>query len=83
MEKWAMAKEWTDEEVRQEIADALRIFREDKFEKFVRSKIGPVTPGDNNGDDKTPPTPPRGDKQEGATAPKKRSLWWGDLNEQS
>lgn len=79
-----MAKEWTDEEVRAEIAAAVAIVREDRFEQFVRSKIGPTgsaggPPG--NGD---PKSPPRGDAKESVTEKKRRSLWWGeDLDEQA
>lgn len=77
-----MAKEWTDEEVRAEIAAAVSIVREDRFEKFVRSKIGPADPGNGDGPS-DPKTPPRGEPKDAPTDKKKRSLWWGEeLTEQ-
>jgi hypothetical protein len=79
-----MAKEWTDEEVKQEIADAVRIVREDKFEGFVRQLVGrpagSVTVDDKDSGKGEVKSPPRGAPVEGATATKKRSLWWGELS---
>ncbi len=71
-----MPKEWTDEDVQAEIAEAVRIVREDKFEAFVRTKL-PAPPADQNGgNDKS------GDGANGnggnPIAPKgKKSLFWG------
>lgn len=76
-----MAKEWTDEEVQAEIAAAVAIVREDRFEGFVRGLLGKPNDSSDNGSD--PKSPPRGNPVEGATNPKKRSLWWGDLSESS
>lgn len=74
-----MAKEWTDEEVSAEIANAVRIVREDKFEAFVRSKVGTNSgdagnPNDASGNSGNGNTGASGD---GNPTPK-RSLWWGD-----
>ena len=68
----AMAKEWTDEEVSAEIAKAVGIVREDRFEKFVRGKLGTPAPG--NG----PPAPPAKDEPTGDLKPPRKGLWWGD-----
>lgn len=77
-----MPKEWTDEEVRAEIAAAVSIVREDRFEKFVRSKIGPADQGNGNGP-ADPKTPPRGEPAANPADKKKKSLWWGEeLDEQ-
>lgn len=75
-----MSKEWTDDEVRAEIAEAIKIVREDRFEQFVRSKIGPVG---GNSEPTEPKAPPRGEPKDAPTDKKKRSLWWGeDLNQE-
>lgn len=72
-----MGKEWTDEEVAEEIKNAVAIVREDRFEAFVRSRTGQTNDnppsgngqsdnGGNGGGNDNPP-------------PKKgRSLWWGE-----
>jgi len=72
-----MPKEWTDDDVKAEIADAVRIVREDKFEAFVRGKL-PAQPTDPNGGNGQ-----SGNAGDGSgnnpTAPKgKKSLWWGE-----
>lgn len=70
-----MAKEWTDDEVSAEIAAAVAIVREDKFEAFVRTKL-PQTPADQNGG-----TGQSGDGGNGGgndPDKKKKSLWWGE-----
>ena len=72
-----MAKEWTDEEVSKEIADAVAIVREDRFEAFVRGLQSPSNSNQNGGDDKP------GDSGNGGgndpTAPKKRkAIFWGE-----
>jgi len=69
-----MPKEWTDEEVQAEISAAVAIVREDRFEKFVRDKVGGSGSGDPGKGDKTPPPA----KEGGNPPPTKRSLWWGD-----
>jgi hypothetical protein len=71
-----MSKEWTDEEVQAEISAAVAIVREDRFEKFIRARIGePSGDGKPTKDEKTPPAPNDPPKND---PPKKRSLWWGD-----
>lgn len=74
-----MPKEWTDEEVQKEIADAVAIVREDRFEKFVR---GNVSQQQNN------PTKTNNPPNSGGTNPdpnagnkKRKSLWWGETDE--
>lgn len=67
--------ELTDE-AKAEIAEAVRIVREDRFEAYVRDRLGATPP--TNG----PPAPPA--KPEPTTEPpkEKKGLWWGDaLNE--
>lgn len=71
-----MAKEWTDEEVQNEIREAIRIVREDRFETFVRGRIAPPS-NDQNGNGNPPtnnPPPPNGAP---GSEPKKKSLFWG------
>lgn len=69
------------DEARAEIAAAVAIVREDRFEQFVRGRLqGPAS-------DKSPkpgdPPPPKTDDGSGPK-PEKRGLFWGDrLNEQS
>ena len=75
-----MAKEWTDDEVKSEIADAIRIVREDKFEAFVRGKLGNSSTnqndtGNGSGDSGNGNS---GDDGKGNPAPKKKGLWWGE-----
>lgn len=75
-----MAKEWTDDEVQSAIAEAVRIVREDKFETFIRGRLG------NSSNDKNDPNDGSGNSGdgnkdnggEGNPPPKKRGLWWGD-----
>lgn len=72
-----MPKEWNDDDVKAEIADAVRIVREDKFEAFVRGKL-PAPPVDQNGGKDQPGNDGNGGGND-PTAPKaKKSLWWGD-----
>lgn len=69
-----MGKEWTDDDVKAEIAEAVRIVREDKFEAFVRSRTGTQTPqgsGSAPPPKQTPPEPPEPTKV-------KKGLWWGE-----
>jgi hypothetical protein len=71
------AKEWTDEEVQAEIREAVHIVREDRFEKFVRGKVGGATPPAGG------PTPPPGKPGDppAEPKPKRKALWWGDALE--
>lgn len=70
-------KQWTDDEVKSEIADAVRIVREDKFEAFVRGKL-PAPPDDKNGGNGNPPSGQSGNPGDPGSSSKKRSLWWGE-----
>lgn len=75
-----MAKEWTDDEVRSEIKEAIRIVREDRFESFVRGRLGNSS---DNKDDKgngsgNSGNGNSGDGGTGNTSPKKKGLWWGE-----
>lgn len=75
-----MAKEWTDDEVRSEIKEAIRIVREDRFESFVRGRLGNST---DNKDDKgngsgNSGNGNSGDGGKGDSSPKKKGLWWGE-----
>lgn len=78
--------EWTDDDVRKEIRDALKIAREDGLVKGlaeVRDMLAKLTAGpdghtdDNPGD---PKPPPAGDPKDSGDKTKKprRSLWWGE-----
>jgi len=71
------------DEAKAEIAEAVRIVREDRFESFVRGRLsGPSTdPAPKPGD---PPPPKPGDPVEppaGNPETKKRGLYWGDFAE--
>jgi len=69
-------REWTDDEVKAEIAAAVKIVAEDRERATyaeLHGKYGaPVNPEDK-GDGKTPP--PAKDKED--DKPPKTSLWWG------
>lgn len=71
-----MAKEWNDDEVKGEIAEAVRIVREDKFEAFVRGRQSsqPNDQGNPNNAPANQPPPPNG--APGST-PKKKGIFWG------
>lgn len=73
-----MAKEWTDEEVKAEIAEAVRIVREDKFEAFVRGRMGNAPESGGKPGSAPPPTDP---KDPGKETSKRGSLWWGQALE--
>ena len=70
-------KEWTDVEVKGEIADAVRIVREDKFEAFVRGKL-PTPPNDQNGGKDQSGNDGNGGGNDPNASKKKGSLWWGE-----
>lgn len=71
-----------------EIAAAIAIVREDRFEKHVRATLSKHTPPTPPKPDTPPPTPPKPDappppppKPDAPppdTPPKRASLWWGD-----
>lgn len=71
-----MPKEWTDDDVKAEIAAAVAIVREDKFEAFVRDKFPKTNDNQGSGNAGTGNVG-TGNSGDGQTKPKK-SLWWGD-----
>ena len=71
-----MPKEWSDEEVKSEIADAIRIVREDRFEAFVRGRVAP-TNDDKNGTSDKSGDGGNSNQGDGSGKPKK-GLWWGE-----
>jgi hypothetical protein len=71
-----MAKEWTDDEVSKEIADAVQIVREDRIETMLRKHLSPKT--DNDGRSDPPPSGGNNADPNGAP-PKKKSLFWGEI----
>jgi hypothetical protein len=82
-----MGKQWTDEEVRAEIAAAVKIVREDR-ERAEYTRLHATygaSSGDNgnNQPNNGPPAPPKKEEEgEGESIVAKRSIWWGDsLNE--
>jgi hypothetical protein len=73
------SKEWNDDEVKAEIADAVRIVHEDREKQTYNSlheKYG-RTPESDPQDGKNGP-PPKKDAPEGDTPKKRRSLYWGE-----
>lgn len=71
-----------------EIAEAIRIVREDKFEAYVRSRTPQVDPPKKEdeiivSDDKEKVTPPpqkeKEKEKEIEQSPKRRSAYWGEL----
>lgn len=71
------------EDAKKELAEAIRIVREDRFEKFAREHIGKARASENtppkvDGPDAPPPKvdPPEGEDD----SPKPRkSAYWGEL----
>jgi hypothetical protein len=74
-----MTNELTDE-AKAEIAEAIRIVREDKFETYIRTKHfptkAPETEPPVEGDPNKIEPPPR--KEPEVEPPKKKGLYWGD-----
>jgi hypothetical protein len=68
-------KEWTDEEVQKEIADAIAIVREDRFETFVRGKFPAQSTDQNGGKDQSGSG---GDSGGNDSSKKRKAIWWGD-----
>lgn len=79
-----MADELTDA-AKKEIADAIRIVREDRFEAYVRERMTKETTeppkNDPPKDGPTPPPPVPQPENPAPEAPKKRGLWWGETDE--
>lgn len=65
-------------EAKAEIAEAIRIVREDRFEKFLRERLG--KPSGNDPPNPTPP-PPKDPTNDPPTDPPKRGLWWPEHTE--
>ncbi len=70
-----MPKEWTDDEVKAEIAAAIQIVREDKIDSLIRRRLSPA-PNDPNNPGTNPP-PPGGNNPNPNPSAKRGSLWWG------
>jgi len=67
------------DEAKAEIAEAIRIVREDRFEGFVRTRLsGPKSDTDPKSGDAPPPK-----KDDASTNQpvKKRGLYWGDASD--
>lgn len=71
-----MAREWTDDEVKKEIAEAVQIVREDRLETFIRGRFA-STNNDPNNNPNTPTDSGGGNPTDTGQKPKK-GLWWGD-----
>lgn len=72
-----MPKEWNDDDVKAEIAAAIAIVREDKFEAFVRTKLA-SNAGDKNGGDGKSGDGGNSGGNDGTPPKGKKSLWWGE-----
>jgi len=75
------------EDAKKEIAEAIRIIREDRFERFAREslskhapKVDPIITDDPEKDGPTPP-PEKDPEPEPEPTPKSRSRYWGDIFE--
>jgi len=78
----AKGREWTDDEVKAEIAAAVRIVAEDRERaEYTRlhEKYKPDPDTDPAGNGKTPP--PKKDGDDGEPPKPKRGLWWGVSDE--
>lgn len=70
--------ELTDE-AKAEIAAAIAIVREDRFERFVRGRLsGPSSDTDPKAGDPPPPKPGDPVPSDPSNPVKKRGLYWGD-----
>ena len=85
-----MAKKWTDEEVQEEIKNAVKIVQEDReradyarlHERYGKAPEGDSGSGDSsNGDGKKAPPTKEGETEPPVESGGKRSLWWGDATE--
>lgn len=77
-----MAKEWTDDEVQEEIRKAVAIVREDREKATyaeLHSRYGQKPEGEE-GKEGGPTPPPKKDKTE-ETSKKKKSIWWAESEE--
>lgn len=74
-----MAKEWTDEEVQDEINKAVQIVREDRIDTLIRNRLSAPSGNPNDKENNPPPSSGNsGNDNSGNPTSKKRSLWWGD-----
>lgn len=79
-----MPKEWNDDEIKAEIAEAVRIAREDGILRSIRDlpnqlreAMGSGNPKPDSEPTEGNPPPPKEPKDSNAT-PKSKSLWWGE-----
>jgi len=73
------------EAAKAEIAEAIRIVREDRFEKFVRSRTTPPKVEDPPKDDGPNPPPPKDDPKDPKPTDDppatRKSSYWGEILE--
>lgn len=75
-----MGKEWTDDEVTEEIRKAFAIFREDHIVKSIRGleeKLSGLAGKGNSSSD--PVDPPKKNQPNNGDKPR-RSMWWGEVD---
>lgn len=80
-----MPREWTDEEVSEEISKAVQIVREDRIDTLIRNRLSTPSPNPGDTKDKAPESGGNtsDDNNGGDTQPKRKSLWWGEIDELS
>ena len=74
-------KEWTDEDIQNEIKEAVRIVSEDRDRvryNELHSRFGNAEPP-KPGSGEAPP--PKTEDADPAEAKKSKSLWWGEVEE--
>ncbi len=79
------------EDAKAEIAAAIRIVREDKFEKYARTTIGSYKPKEEEKpkedglekpeDKEKAPAPPEKEKEKEEPKEKRRSSYWGEIED--
>ena len=67
------------DELKAQIAEAVRIVREDKFEAYVRATLTPGEPPDPTGG---PPPPKPTDPPAPDDKPAKGGLWWKEVDDE-
>ena len=73
-----MPKEWTDEEVQEEINKAVQIVREDRIDTLIRNRLSAPSSDPGNTKDKAPESGSGDSGGNPDPSPKRKSLWWGD-----
>jgi len=80
-----MAKEWTDDEVQAEIAEAVRIYGSDhhgarlaRIEETLAKRFGNNDTDDGGKDKDTEGKPPPAKDPKDSNATPKKSIWWGE-----